>query len=103
MNDGCTRYATPKALEDSIWKHFGEWGELESVNVIHRLSIAFPRYRLRTSAEFAKESMTCQTLDHGEILSIRCAFDDPNPVAQEAIDKANRDAAAGLLQAKVIR
>lgn len=44
------QYATPKALEEACWKHFAEWGELESLNVIHRLSIAFPRYRLRTSA-----------------------------------------------------
>ena len=44
------KYTTPKAMEDALWKHFGEWGELESVNVIMRLSIAFPRYRLRTSA-----------------------------------------------------
>ncbi len=43
------KYDTPKALDDAVWKHFEEWGELENVNVIHRLSIAFPRYRLRTS------------------------------------------------------
>lgn len=44
------KYNSPKELEDACWKHFAEWGELENVNVIHRLSIAFPRYRLRTSA-----------------------------------------------------
>ena len=33
-------------------------------------------------SEFAKEAMSCQSLDKGEILSIRWAFDDPNPVAQ---------------------
>jgi hypothetical protein len=45
-----TKYDSPQALEDALWRHFGEWGELESLNVIHRLSIAFPRYRVRTSA-----------------------------------------------------
>jgi hypothetical protein len=60
-------YASPKALEEALWRHFGEWGELENVNVIHRLSIAFPRYRLRTSAEFAKEAMSNQALDHGVV------------------------------------
>ena len=45
-----TKYDTNKQLEDSLWKHFSEWGELENCNVIHRLSIAFPRYRYRTSA-----------------------------------------------------
>ena len=45
-----SQYRTPKELEEALWRHFGEWGELENLNVIHRLSIAFPRYRLRTSA-----------------------------------------------------
>lgn len=45
-----SKYDSPKDLEDTLWRHFGEWGELESLNVVHRLSIAFPRYRLRTSA-----------------------------------------------------
>lgn len=44
------KYTTPKQLEDTLWRHFCEWGELESLNVVYRLSIAFPRYRLRTSA-----------------------------------------------------
>ena len=45
--------------------------------------------------------MSCQSLDKGEILSIRWAFDDPNPVAQDAVDRADKDALAALLQAKV--
>eukprot|EP01038_Epipyxis_sp_PR26KG_P007445 gene7445-10146_t len=97
-----TKYNSPKSLEDALWRHFGEWGEVESINVIHRISIAFPRYRLRTSAEFAKEAMTCQTLDKGEILSIRWAHDDPNPVAQDSIERADKDAIIGLLQSKGI-
>lgn len=94
------KYMTPKDLDDAIWKHFSEWGELENVNVVHRLSIAFPRYRLRTSAEFAKEAMMCQSLDQGEILSIKWAHDDPNPVAQDAIQRADKDALAALLTAR---
>lgn len=95
-----SKYSSPKALEDALWKHFGEWGELEHLNVITRLSIAFPRYRLRTSAEFAKEAMQGQSLDQGEILSIRWAYDDPNPVAQDSISRADKDALTGLLAAK---
>jgi hypothetical protein len=97
-----TKYDSPQALEDALWRHFGEWGELESLNVIHRLSIAFPRYRLRTSAEFAKEAMHCQALDGNEILSIRWAHDDPNPVARDSIQRADKDALAALLRAKGI-
>lgn len=51
-------------------------------------------------AEFAKEAMTCQKLDHNEILSIRWAHDDPNPIAKEAIEKADKDAVVNLLQGK---
>ena len=67
-------YKSPQEHEEALWRHFGEWGEvrnvvtllhasemvvcvgqLENVNVIHRLSICFVRYRLRSNAEFAKE------------------------------------------------
>jgi hypothetical protein len=112
------QYDSPKHLEEVIWRHFSEWGELESCNVIHRLSIAFPRYRLRTSAgtcsplvklmlivnaaEFAKEAMSQQALEHKEILSIRWAHDDPNPVAQDSISRADKDALAALVRARGI-
>lgn len=94
------KYSTIKELEQAVWKHFSEFGELESCNIVGRLSVAFPRYRLRTSAEFAKEAMAQQSLDHEEILSIRWAHDDPNPMAREAIQRADRDAVTALLQAK---
>ena len=68
--------------------------------MIHRLSIAFPRYRLRTTAEFAKEAMSNQALDHKEILSIRWAKDDPNPTARLAIDRADREAVDAILEAR---
>ena len=51
---------------------------------------------------FAKEAMPNQTLDHGEVLMIRWAFDDPNPVAQDSIARADKDAMASLLQSKGI-
>ena len=50
--------------------------------------------------EFGKEAMTGQALDQGEIIDIRWAHDDPNPVAQDAIDRANKDALFALMQAK---
>jgi hypothetical protein len=136
------KYDTPQKLEEALWKHFGEWGEVECVNMVQRLSIAFVRFRVRTSAgqslflslvsrsvsvspslsvclslslclsvsllpldliariEFAKEAMINQSMDEGEILDIRWAHDDPNPVAQDAMDRANRDALYALMQAK---
>jgi hypothetical protein len=44
------KYASNKALEDALWAHFGEWGEVENINVVYRISTAFVRYRVRTSA-----------------------------------------------------
>lgn len=44
--------------------------------------------------------MTCQSLDFREILSIRWAKDDPNPVAQNSISMADKDALASFLNAR---
>ena len=44
--------------------------------------------------------MQGQSLDQSEILSIRWAHDDPNPVAQDAISRADKDALSLLLTAK---
>lgn len=51
-------------------------------------------------SEFAKEAMTCQALDCKEILSIRWAKDDPNPIAQNSISMADKDALAAFLDAR---
>ena len=73
------KYDTPKALEDACWKGFEEWGELESVNVIHRLSIAFPRYRLRTSAGMHRMHITSHACTQTQslicsIIQYLCSF-----------------------------
>ncbi len=56
----------------------------------------------RNESEFAKEAMGNQSLDQNEILCIRWAHDDPNPVAQDSINRADRDALYALLKAKGI-
>eukprot|EP00953_Heterococcus_sp_UTEX-ZZ885_P016064 9056-Heterococcus_DN1.PRE.2 len=96
-------YKSLEALEQCIWEQFSEWGEVENVNVIHRLSIAFVRYRLRSNCEFAKEAMANQHLiANTEVLNLRWAFDDPNSVAKEAIARTNMDATLAMLHAKGI-
>jgi hypothetical protein len=42
-------------------------------------SVAFVTYVHELSAQFAKESMACQSLDNDEILNVRWATEDPNP------------------------
>ncbi|KAH3761697.1 pre-mRNA-splicing factor cwc2 [Pelomyxa schiedti] len=75
-------------METSLRKHFGEFGELEYVRVLAGRGIGFVRYRLRTAAEFAKVAMGDQTLDHGEVLNVRWAYTDPNPIAKAHEEQA---------------
>ena len=77
--------------------------QIELVNVIFRLSIAFVRYRMRCGAEFAKVAMAGQALDREEVLNIRWAFADPNPIAKESIVRSNRDALIIGLRARGIQ
>ena len=93
-------YADPMALEEALWRNFGEWGEVENINLISRLSIAFVRYRYRAHAEFAFMAMANNHLDHGENLNVRWAHDDPNPVAHDAAARADADALVEMLKAK---
>ena len=39
-------------------------------------------YKSELSAQFAKEAMACQSLDNDEILNVRWATEDPNPVSK---------------------
>lgn len=89
----------PKQLNNTLTKHFSEWGEVEHLNVIWRLSIAFVRYRFRSHAELAKIAMQQQALDDDEVLVIRWAYADPNPVAKEAIKRSNADAVVAAIKA----
>lgn len=73
--------------EDVLIRHFIEWGELEYVRVVWEKSIAFVKYRLRVSAEFAKEAMQNQSLEDNEVLDIRWSNEDPNPTAKQRDEK----------------
>ncbi|KAI9921882.1 hypothetical protein PsorP6_001759 [Peronosclerospora sorghi] len=86
--------------EAALATQFGEWGEVENINVIARKAIAFVRFRHRASAEFAKEAMANQSLQGDDVLHVRWAFDDPNPVAKHAADRADRDALLAMMHAR---
>ncbi|KAJ3101926.1 Pre-mRNA-splicing factor [Phlyctochytrium planicorne] len=68
-------------LEQTVYRHFSEWGDIEQVRVLSSKGVAFVRYRFRAAAEFAKEAMYCQSMDQNEILNVRWATEDPNPKA----------------------
>ncbi|PWN18202.1 hypothetical protein BCV69DRAFT_274026 [Microstroma glucosiphilum] len=67
--------------EKVLRRHFGEWGTIERVKVLHHRGCAFVTYLSEASAQFAKAAMSNQSLDHDEILNIRWSTEDPNPGA----------------------
>lgn len=50
--------------------------------VLNTRGVAFITYTNEANAQFAKEAMAHQSLDHEEILNVRWATADPNPMAQ---------------------
>ncbi|KAF9933593.1 Pre-mRNA-splicing factor [Linnemannia zychae] len=73
---------SPTEMEAIVEKHFRPWGELERIKILRDKGVAFVTFQNRLNAEFAKEAMTYQSLDHEEILNIRWATEDPNPKVQ---------------------
>ncbi|OLL26910.1 Pre-mRNA-splicing factor cwc2 [Neolecta irregularis DAH-3] len=67
-------------IEEIVSRHFAEWGEVERIRVLNSRGIAFVTYALESNAQFAKEAMAHQSLDHNEILNVRWASHDPNPL-----------------------
>jgi hypothetical protein len=88
-------------IEEVVARHFAEWGQVErsksssfhiiimesganlcTVRVLNTRGVAFITYSNEANAQFAKEAMAHQSLDHNEILNVRWATADPNPMAQ---------------------
>jgi hypothetical protein len=69
-------------IEEVVARHFAEWGQVERIRVLNTRGVAFITYTNEANAQFAKEAMLAQSLDHNEILNVRWATADPNPMAQ---------------------
>ncbi|KAK9456330.1 hypothetical protein V1511DRAFT_497197 [Dipodascopsis uninucleata] len=69
-------------IEEVVARHFAEWGDIERVRVLNSRGVAFITYMNEANAQFAKEAMAHQSLDHNEILNVRWATVDPNPLAK---------------------
>ena len=54
-------------MEAAIERHFKIWGEVERIKVLREKGVAFVTYQSRLNAEFAKEAMANQSMDHGEV------------------------------------
>ncbi|KAI9374937.1 hypothetical protein BJX61DRAFT_540332 [Aspergillus egyptiacus] len=70
-------------IEEVVSRHFAEWGQIDRVRVLTSRGVAFVTYTNEANAQFAKEAMAHQSLDHSEILNVRWATVDPNPLAQK--------------------
>jgi hypothetical protein len=68
-------------IEEAVARHFSEWGEIERIRILNSRGVAFVTFMNEVNAQFAKEAMAHQSLDHNEILNIRWATQDPNPLA----------------------
>ncbi|KAM0256376.1 hypothetical protein ACHAQJ_005027 [Trichoderma viride] len=69
-------------IEEIVARHFAEWGPIERVRVLNSRGVGFVTYVNEANAEFAKEAMAHQSLDHDEVLNVRWATEDPNPMAR---------------------
>ncbi|OGE56904.1 hypothetical protein PENARI_c002G02746 [Penicillium arizonense] len=70
-------------IEEVVSRHFAEWGQIDRIRVLTGRGVAFVTYTNEANAQFAKEAMSRQSLDHEEIINVRWATVDPNPMAQK--------------------
>jgi len=85
-------------IEEIVARHFAEWGQIERVRVLNTRGVAFITYKTEAMAQFAKEAMAHQSLDHNEILNVRWATADPNPMAQKREARAIEEQAAEAIR-----
>lgn len=78
----CGRIHVTDDIEEIVARHFAEWGQVERIRVLNTRGVAFITYTNEQNASFAKEAMAHQSLDHDEVLNVRWATADPNPMAQ---------------------
>ena len=64
-------------------------------------SVAFVTYVSEHHAQFAKEAMACQSLDNDEILNVRWATEDPNPVSKVAEKRRLEEIGQAAIRARM--
>ncbi|OSX57684.1 hypothetical protein POSPLADRAFT_1155643 [Postia placenta MAD-698-R-SB12] len=92
---------TGTETEEVVRRHFKEWGEVEKIRVLQYRSVAFVTYVSEFNAQFAKEAMACQSLDNDEILNVRWATEDPNPVSKVQEKRRLEDMGREAIQARM--
>ncbi|KAJ7650449.1 hypothetical protein FB45DRAFT_859208 [Roridomyces roridus] len=100
---------TGDETEEVVMRHFKEWGTIAhddsasgwAVKVLQYRSVAFVTYVSELHAQFAKEAMACQSLDNDEILNVRWATEDPNPVQKVAEKRRLVEMGQEIIKAKI--
>ncbi|KAK5089873.1 Pre-mRNA-splicing factor [Lithohypha guttulata] len=94
-------------IEEIVARHFQEWGEIERIRVLTARGVAFVTYVNEANSQFAKEAMAHQALDNNEILNVRWATVDPNPLSAKRelarIDEQAAEAVRRALGEKAVR
>ncbi|KAF8428688.1 pre-mRNA splicing factor CWC2 [Tirmania nivea] len=93
------RIHVSEEIEEIVARHFSEWGQIERIRVLNSRGVAFVTYTNEANAQFAKEAMAHQSLDHNEILNVRWATVDPNPMAQARDKRRVEEQAAAAIRA----
>ncbi|THH26664.1 hypothetical protein EUX98_g7520 [Antrodiella citrinella] len=97
---------TGPETEEVVKRHFREWGEVEKIRVLQYRSVAFVTYVSEQNAQFAKESMACQSLDNDEILNVRWATEDPNPESKvtekRRLEEMGREAIQARMDPRIV-
>ena len=81
-------------IEEVVARHFAEWGQVDRTRCLTARGVAFVTYTNEANSQFAKEAMAHQSLDHSEILNVRWATVDPNPMAQKREARKTEEQAA---------
>lgn len=98
---------TGPETEEVVIRHFREWGDIERIRVLQYRSVAFVTYVSELHAQFAKESMACQSLDNDEILNVRWATEDPNPTQKVAekrrLEELGQEAIRARMDPRIVK
>jgi len=85
-------------IEEVVARHFATFGAIDRIRVLTSRGTAFVTYASEGGAQFAKEAMACQSLDHDEVLNVRWATADPNPTAQKREERRVEEQAAEAIR-----
>ena len=80
-------------IEEIFARHFAEWGPIERIRVLNSRGVGFVTYSRESNAQFAKEAMAHQSLDGNEVLNVRWASRDPNPMSAARDQRAAEEQA----------